>query len=233
MSFAALARESTPQRCVAGLRVSKPSDSSEQDANRVASEVIAGGLKRHWSFSTVNGAGNPVLARHADGADSPPRIERNVDVPAHVIPMDAPAVPEKERKCEVFPGGSTDCEVDATTGTPTGKVSYRVDETNPCTRACVEQHEEVHVKQLKTFCPKLGDCYKAADKGKRPVTDCVKMAMWGGDARECSAYRVSVPCMEKRLASAKECQSNENKAYGTRKLASEKCWRDHYCGAEK
>ena len=35
--------------------------------------------------------------------------------------------------CETFPGGSTECEIDEGTGTPTGKVTHHVDETNPCT----------------------------------------------------------------------------------------------------
>src|ERR1700730_4092879 len=79
--------------------------------------------------------------------------------------LDPPAVKEVV-KCEEFPGGSSACELDQT-GTPTGKVTHRTDETNPCTKPCVEQHELVHVKQLKTYCPQLRDCYLAADKGKR------------------------------------------------------------------
>jgi hypothetical protein len=139
---------------------------------------------------------------------------------------------EKEKeKCEEFPGGSTDCEVDKRTGTPTGKVTHRIDEKNSCTRPCVEQHEAVHVKQMKTFCPKLRDCYLSADKGKRPDTECIKMAIFGMKERECEAYRVSVPCVERRLKNARECQSKENKEYGTRKLASEKCFQETNCGS--
>ena len=86
------------------------------------------------------------------------------------------------------------------------------------------------MKQLKTFCSKLRDCYLAADKGKRPGSDCLKLALSDMKQRECEAYKVSVPCMEKRLKNAKECQK-ENKDYGTRKLASEKCFRDQACSA--
>lgn len=134
----------------------------------------------------------------------------------------------KVEECEELPGGSTDCEVDET-GTPTGKVTHRIDETNRCTKPCVEQHEAVHVKQLKTFCPKLRDCYLAADKGKRPHTECVKMALFGSKERECEAYKMSVPCVENRLKKAKRCQSKRNKDYGRRKLASEKCFLQRYC----
>ena len=144
----------------------------------------------------------------------------------------APASPSTPSEtCEQFPGGSTDCEVDEKTGTPTGKVTHHVDETNPCTKPCVEEHEAVHVRQLRTFCPTLRDCYLAADKGKRPASDCVKMAMFEGSQRECEAYKVSVPCMEKRLRNEKSCQSKENKEYGKRKLTSERCFHDKYCGA--
>jgi hypothetical protein len=135
-------------------------------------------------------------------------------------------------KCEEFPGGSTDCEVDEQTGTPTGKVTHHIDETNTCTRPCVEQHEAVHVKQLKTLCPQLRDCYRDADRGKRPVGECAAMAIFGNRQRECEAYRVSVPCMEKRLAQARECQPKQAKEYGVRKLASEKCFRDRSCAEE-
>jgi hypothetical protein len=161
--------------------------------------------------------------------DGPLQVERSFepDPELFLTPMAAPKVGEK---CEEFPGGSTDCEVDERTGTPTGKVTQRIDETNPCTRPCVAQHEAVHVKQLKSLCPELRDCYLASDKGKRPASECAKMAIFGMKERECEAYSVSVPCVEQRLKSAKECQSKENKVYGTRKLASEKCFRDKNCG---
>jgi hypothetical protein len=35
--------------------------------------------------------------------------------------------------------------------------------------------------------------------------------------------------VEKRLKTAKECQTAENKEYGARKLASEKCFQEHDC----
>jgi hypothetical protein len=173
---------------------------------------------------------NGSLAVQRDGSDAAPRIERNMALDPNMFlkPMNAPAVRETA-KCEEFPGGSTDCEVDAKTGTPTGKVTHKIDETNPCTRPCVEEHEAVHVKQMKTFCPELRDCYLAVDKGRRPVTECIAMAIFGSKARECAAYNVSVPCMEKRMKTSKACQSAENKEYGTRKLASEKCFRDNAC----
>jgi hypothetical protein len=173
------------------------------------------------------GGRSEIIARQRDDKDQAPPIEHQFEVQPHVVPMNAHAVPER-RKCEEFPGGSTDCEVDET-GTPTGKVTHRIEETNPCTKPCVEAHEAVHMKQMKTFCPQLKACYLAADKRKRPVTDCVKMAVFGGKERECPAYNVSVPCVEKRLKTAKECQSKDNKEYGARKLASEQCFHDMYC----
>jgi hypothetical protein len=143
-------------------------------------------------------------------------------------PLGSPA-PKEAEKCEEFPGGSTDCEVDETTGIPTGRVTHRIDETNPCTRPCVERHEAVHVPQVKKLCSQLRACDLDAEKGKRPASDCANMAILTGK-HECEAYKVSVPCLEKRLKNAKECRSKENKEYGTRKLASEKCFRDKNCG---
>lgn len=156
-------------------------------------------------------------------------IKHNFGLQLHES-MDAPAV-RKVEKCEEFPGGSTDCEVDKKTGIPTGKITQSINETNPCTKPCVEQHEEVHLKQMKRFCTELRDCYLAADKGKRSVLDCVKMGSFGFGykEKECPAYKVSVSCLENRLRNAKKCQSKENKEYGTRKLASEKCFRDQNC----
>jgi hypothetical protein len=171
------------------------------------------------------------VSRQTLAPEETPHIERNFELDPKLFlkPMDAPAEKEQEA-CEEFPGGSTDCEVDGT-GTLTGKVSHKIDETNRCTRPCVEKHEQVHVKQMTKFCPELRDCYRAADKGKRPNTDCVRMAISGMKERECAAYKVSVPCMESRLKNAKDCQSKENKEYGTRKLASEICFRDKACAA--
>jgi hypothetical protein len=169
-----------------------------------------------------------VFRQKLEPTEPPPKVERDIELPPHVIPMNAPAVKEAET-CEQMPGGDTNCEVNQNTGIPTGKVLHSVSEINPCIRPCVEQHEAVHVRQLKTFCPQLRDCYLAADKGKRPIEECVKMAIFGNAERECAAYNVSAPCVERRLKTAKECQSSANKEYGRRKLESERCFRDKYC----
>jgi hypothetical protein len=194
-------------------------------------DTAADAVRSHRPVPTPRPLYSGAVLRQKLEPDEPSRIERSFELDPNLflIPMDAPA-PKETEKCEEFPGGSTDCEVDERTGTPTGKVTQRIDETNPCTRPCVEQHEAVHVRQLKTLCSELRNCYLAADKGKRPASECVKMAIFGMRERECEAYKVSVPCVERRLKSAKECQSKENKEYGTRKLASEICFRDKNCG---
>jgi hypothetical protein len=194
-------------------------------------DTAADSIRSHRPVPTLRPLYPRSVSRQKLEPDEPPHIERSfeLDPQLFLTPMDAPA-PKEGEKCEEFPGGSTDCEVDERTGTPTGKVMQRIDETNPCTRPCVQQHEAVHVRQLKTLCPELRDCYLAADKGKRPASECAKMVIFGMKERECEAYKVSVPCVEQRLKSAKECQSKVNKEYGTRKLASEKCFRDKNCG---
>ena len=177
-----------------------------------------------------------TVARLSDGQLGPetstPRTERDFepDWSLFLRPMSAPAVRET---CKEFPGGSTDCEVNASTGIPTGRVVPKISETNPCTRPCVEKHEAVHVKQLTKLCGALRDCYVAADKGKRPASDCFKMATQSGAKNECEAYTVSVPCVEQRLKTAPECKTPDNQRYGAEKLTSEKCFRDAACGAGK
>jgi hypothetical protein len=196
-----------------------------------AAGTWAPGGSQEMPLSRINSSA-PLQRQTTDpSSDTPPPIGRDFELAPHVIPMNAQAVPEKE-KCEQFPGGSTDCEVNEQTGIPTGKVTHRIDETNPCTRPCVEAHENVHVQQLRTFCPALRDCYRASDAGKRPALDCFKMAVDNSAKRECAAYQVSVPCVENRMRTAKECQSKENKEFVTRKLASEKCFRNMYCSAD-
>jgi Domain of unknown function (DUF4157) len=194
-------------------------------------DTAADAVHSHRPIPTLTPMRSGLVSRQKLQPDESPKIGRSFELDPQLFPklMDAPAVTGGE-KCEEFPGGSTDCEIDEKTGTPTGKVTHRIDETNRCTRPCVEQHEAVHLKQLKTFCPKLRDCYLSADKGKRPTMDCAKMALFGIKELECEAYKVSVPCVQNRLKNAKECQSKENKAYGTRKLASEKCFRNKACG---
>jgi hypothetical protein len=200
-------------------------------AHEREADAAAGAVHARRSIPPLSPLSGPMVLRQQLGPDEPVQINRTFELDPQMFlrPMEATA-PKEVEECDKFPGGSTDCEVDERTGTPTGKVTQRIDETNPCTRPCVEKHEAVHVKQLRTFCPQLRDCYLAADKGKRPVTDCVKMAIFGMKERECEAYKVSTPCVEERLRTAKVCQSQENRAYGTRKLASEKCFRDKNCG---
>ena len=204
---------------------------SGSDGIRFDHSADNGGLSLFPPIPTLKQMHAGMVSRQQRQPDESPKTNRNFELDPQLFlkPMDAPAERENET-CEEFPGGSTDCEVDEKTGTPTGKVTHRIDETNPCTRPCVEKHEAVHVKQLKTLCRELRDCYMAADKGKRSAMDCVKMAIFGMKERECAAYSVSVPCVENRLKTAKVCQSKENKDYGTRKYASEKCFRNKNCG---
>ena len=194
-------------------------------------EADTAAVRSHRPVPTPRPLYSGAVLRQKLEPDEAPRIERSFELDPNLflIPMDAPA-PKETEKCEEFPGGSTDCEVDERTGTPTGKVTQRIEETNPCTRPCVEQHEAVHVRQLKTLCTELRNCYLAADKGRRPASDCARMAIFGMKERECEAYKVSVPCVERRLKNARECQSKENKEYGMRKLASEICFREKNCG---
>jgi hypothetical protein len=199
----------------------------EQEADTAAEAVCSRG-----SIPTFQLLPPGAVSRQRLQPDELLKIDRpfELDPRQFLKPMDAPAEREVE-KCEEFPGGETNCQVNEKTGIPTGKVTHHVDEKNPCTRPCVERHEAVHVKQMEKFCPELRDCYLAADKGKGSALDCAKMAIFGMKERECEAYKVSVPCVEERIKNAKECHTKDNKDYGARKLASEKCFRNKYCGS--
>lgn len=202
-------------------------------AHERKAETIADAVHSHRPISRLTPIQSGLVSRQKLRPHESPKIQHNFGLAPQLFrkPNDAPAA-TKSGECEEFPGGSTDCEFDEKTGTVTGKVTHSINETNPCARPCVEQHEAVHVEQLKTFCQELRDCYLSAEKSKQPdlFAKCAKMAIFGRKKRECPAYKVSIRCMEKRLKNAKECQSKENKAYGKRKLASEKCFRDKYCG---
>jgi hypothetical protein len=205
----------------------------ELEADLAAAAILSGGP---LSFPTP--VPQRIIARKPDTDNKPPTKGATAPVkPSAPKPVDQ-NTPKEPVKCEQFPGGSTDCVIDEQTGIPTGKVTHSVDETNPCTKPCVEEHEQIHVKQLQTYCKELRDCYLGADKGKRDPEECMKMGMYGTNRKgkfgtpekECEAYKVSVPCIEKRFKQAKECRSKENKEYATRKLASEKCFREKNCG---
>lgn len=199
----------------------------EREAHAEAADVCS-----HGAIPILHSRARDSIARQKRLPDEPLTIERNFELDPHMFlrPMESRAEREIE-KCEEFPGGSTDCEIDIKTGTPTGKVIQKVNETNPCTRPCVERHEAIHVKQLRKFCPELRDCYLAADKGGGSALDCAKKVIFGNKQRECEAYKVSVPCVEERVKNARECRSKANKDYGERKLVSEKCFRDNSCGS--
>ncbi len=132
--------------------------------------------------------------------------------------------------CETFPGGETSCELKPDGSGLTGKVTTRVDETNPCTKPCVVKHEDVHIKHDKEYCPKKKACDIEQDKGKPPSPEC-KSLTYDMKKVECDSYKVSYACVEKRLKEAKSCKSAKNKEYGTRKLASEKCFLEYNCGS--
>ncbi|MGB9175168.1 MAG: hypothetical protein WCB46_00335 [Methanoregula sp.] len=48
--------------------------------------------------------------------------------------------------------GSVECKLDEKTGLPTDKVQKAVREKDPCTRPCVDTHEDVHVKDFEPNC---------------------------------------------------------------------------------
>ncbi len=165
-----------------------------------------------------------IIQQNRAGTNSVGQIARQPKTPKETPPD------KKAGECETFPGGATHCELTADEMDLTGKPTTSIDETNPCTKPCVIEHEDVHREHHKIYCPKQKACEKEADQGKRPKSECYE---WMNQMKEweCKAYKVSYACMEKRLKNAKSCKSEKNKEYGTRKLASEKCFHDINCGS--
>ena len=93
------------------------------------------------------------------------------------------------------------------------------------------KHENIHKKQFEAFCPTLRDCYLEVEANKRPVNDCIAMAMSGAKERECPAYQASNACMEDRLNSAPECATIGDGQYMQQALQSDECFKNYYCGS--
>jgi hypothetical protein len=80
---------------------------------------------------------------------------------------------------------------------------------------------------MRTLCVQMRDCYRAAERGDRPISDCYALAFNFSGKAECEAYKVSVRCMQARLKKA-ACKG-KHRDYALRKLASERCWKARYC----
>jgi hypothetical protein len=105
--------------------------------------------------------------------------------------------------------GDTAPEADPSGGSFTGKLIVKYNDAalkDPCVRACVEEHENVHVKDLTPIVKKIHDCDVAAGNDWDKKGKCNQMATRDlGEIRarsECEAYRKSFTCLTLKVLDA-------------------------------
>ncbi|MEA1865829.1 MAG: DUF4157 domain-containing protein [Euryarchaeota archaeon] len=213
-----------PRSVTRNLSINQPNDVYEREADRIAGLVTRGQM-----VCRISPLGSKAQIQREFTACFETNVEEFRRSPMCTPPTRVVGPGQSaEEICGVYPGGSTDCEVDEETGEISGRVVVDVSETNPCVSPCVDLHERVHERQLRPLCAALRDCYQAADASQRPVSDCWRMGL-PDPQRECEAYPVSVICLEERLAYAPECADAANFDYAWDVLEGEKCYLDHFC----
>jgi hypothetical protein len=215
----------------AQLDVGHPGDAWEVEADAAASRLSSGEAVPGGRVS----GGSPIRLQRQPLACFESSVEEFRRAPVCTPPSRVVQPGQRpEQVCGVFPGGSTDCEIEEATGKLTGKIKRVVEETDPCVRPCVELQERVHERQLRALnlCSGLQACWEAAERGQRPPTDCWKMAMRGPEL-ECEAYQASVLCLEERLATAPACADPVRFHYAQDVLEGEKCYLQYNCSQLK
>lgn len=136
------------------------------------------------------------------------------------------------RRCGPLLGSHGETECDMEQGNPTGKVRVDVTDTDPCTRPCVETHDESHFKHMTPVCCELHTCiktagqdYDAQDKCYETFQTRVYTTLPG---LECAAYKVEAECMRERQSQS-ECASKETQARRVSRLRGVECYRDCFC----
>jgi hypothetical protein len=139
------------------------------------------------------------------------------------------------KKCGGGELGSVECKLDEKSGLPTDKVQKEIREKDPCTRPCVDTHEEVHVKDFAPICRQVHQCLREARGDTKKTDKCLdtyeadslaKIA--GAEGTECNAYRAEKECMTKREP-VMECKTKEGRSRWTAHLARTKCYEECYC----
>lgn len=149
-----------------------------------------------------------------------------------------PQTPPSREPCDTKcgtgggPYGSTECEIDLKTGLPNGKVAKEVYDKNPCTRPCVEVHEDVHAKKLKPLCAATKRCLDAAGGDSRKQDKCLDKFEAGANAMtfstECAAYTAEEKCLSKRAGKA-ACKSADGKKRWDEQMKMVKCYKGCFC----
>lgn len=140
-----------------------------------------------------------------------------------------------DRKCGTSGGpyGNTECELDLRPGgVLTGKVTKEIFDTDPCTRPCVEVHEEVHAKKIAPICGAAKKCLDAAAGDLDKQDKCLDKFQADMDAlvfsTECAAYAAEEKCLRER-AKKPECTGKNGKKRWNEQVSMVKCYKDCFC----
>jgi hypothetical protein len=146
-----------------------------------------------------------------------------------------------EGKCSPTWFGETEPEVDPVSGGFTGKLVVRYNEAalkDQCVRECVEEHENVHVKDLTPIIKKIHNCDVAA-KNDRDKENCNVMSNKEFNTEvknrtECNAYKKSIACLRRKIRDSKNpCSKAPHRQEIKKHLGYELCEKEHYCKETK
>jgi hypothetical protein len=139
-----------------------------------------------------------------------------------------------DNKCGISVGelGNTECELDLKSGLLTGKVTKEVFDKNPCTRPCVEVHEDAHAKKVAPVCTAAKKCLDAAGGDFKKQDKCLDKFQADMNAltfsTECAAYTAEEKCLSKRAKKA-ECKSTDGKKRWDEQMQMVKCYKGCFC----
>lgn len=139
-----------------------------------------------------------------------------------------------DERCGTSDGekGSTECVINPRTGLPTARVHREIKDTHPCTRPCVVQHENVHVRALRPVCRRVHRCLQRAGADQRKQDECLdayEAESWELVPRtECKAYAVEARCLAKRQRK-RACGGSGGRKQWESKVGTVKCYRDCFC----
>lgn len=225
-------------RMAAALPVGAVDDSAEREADQVAAAVEGGGpyLPVPWGPGGQVATGPPPRpAPHGFGHDFS-------WVPIHIGVHQAPAAApwlwalSGEKPCSPTWFGETSPEVDDK-GRFTGQLIVKLNDAelkDPCVRACVQEHEQVHVERLTPIVKRIAACDREAGDHPEKAGRCNAMATRDLAAEhapgECAAYRRSFTCLTlKLLDPASPCSKSPGKEEIQKHRGYEGCEMRNYC----
>ena len=139
-----------------------------------------------------------------------------------------------DNKCGTSVGslGNTECEIDLKSGLLTGKVTKQVFDKDPCTKPCVEVHEDAHAKKIAPVCTDAKKCLDAAGGDFKKQDKCLDKFQADMNAltfsTECAAYTAEEKCLSNRTKKA-ECKSTDGKKRWDEQMNMVKCYKGCFC----